>query len=153
MHIRHILCPTDFSESSGEAFETALMMATDSGARLTLLHVQQLPAPVFPDVILPVSPSILRDAEQSAEHAMERLCERARAAGVAADCRVTVGAPHVEICDAAEEVGADLIVMGTHGRTGLSHVILGSVAEKVVRKAQCPVLTVRSHMHATFAHP
>jgi nucleotide-binding universal stress UspA family protein len=153
MHIRHILCPTDFSEGSDEAFETALMMAVDSGARITLFHVHQVPAPVFPDVILPITPAILREAEQSAEHSLDRLCDRARAAGVTADRRTAVGAPHLEICAAADEIGADLIVMGTHGRTGLSHVILGSVAEKVVRKAQCPVLTVRSHMHATFAHP
>src|SRR2546423_1484351 len=79
-------------------------------------------------------------------------CERARAAGVAADRRTAFGATHTEICDAAEAIGADLIVIGTHGRGGLSHALLGSVAEKVVRKAPCPVLTVRPQMHSTFAH-
>jgi nucleotide-binding universal stress UspA family protein len=153
MHIRHILCPTDFSEGSEEAFQTALMMAGESRAKLTLFHVHHVPTTVFPDVILPVTPSVQRDLERAVEQSLAELCARARAAGVSADYRTAVGATHAEICEAADAIGADLIVIGTHGRSGISHAILGSVAEKVVRKAQCPVLTVRSHMHTTFAHP
>jgi nucleotide-binding universal stress UspA family protein len=153
MHIRHILVPTDFSEGSERAFETALDMARDSGATVTLFHVHHVPAAVFPDVIMPIAPDLMRNLEHSVELVLEKWCERARAAGVTADVRTAIGATHTEICAAADAVGADLIVIGTHGRGGLSHALLGSVAEKVVRKAPCPVLTVRPHMHSTFAHP
>jgi nucleotide-binding universal stress UspA family protein len=153
MRIRHILVPTDFSEGSSEAFETALGMAADSGARMTLFHVHHIPTTVYPDVILPLSPELLQDMQHSADLVLEELRDRAIAAGVPTDFKTTYGTTHVEICAAADELGVDLIVIGTHGRGGLSHALLGSVAEKVVRKAPCPVLTVRSHMHSTFAHP
>jgi len=153
MHIRHILVPTDFSEGSTCAFETAVAMAVDSGAKLTLFHVHHVPTTVFPDVILPLAPEIQRNLEHSVQLILDQWCERARAAGVDADTRTVFGATPHEICAAAEALHADLIVIGTHGRGGLSHALLGSVAEKVVRKAPCPVLTVRTQMHSTFAHP
>jgi nucleotide-binding universal stress UspA family protein len=153
MHLRHILVPTDFSEGSSEAFATALDMARDSGARLTLFHVHHVPTTVFPDVILPLTPELMQNVQHSAELVLEQLRDRALAAGVDSDIRTAFGTTHTEICVLAEELGVDLIVVGTHGRGGLSHALLGSVAEKVVRKAPCPVLTVRSHMHSTFAHP
>jgi nucleotide-binding universal stress UspA family protein len=152
MHIRHILVPTDFSDGSIRAFETALDMARDSGARLTLFHVHHVPASVFPDVILPIGPELMRNVEHSVELVLDKWRDRAAAEGVPADIRTSFGATHEEICAAADEVGADLIVIGTHGRSGISHALLGSVAEKVVRKAPCPVLTVRPQMHSTFAH-
>jgi nucleotide-binding universal stress UspA family protein len=153
MHIRHILVPTDFSDGSTEAFETALSMAVDSGARLTLFHVHHVPGSVFPDVILPVAPEMMRNLEHSVELVLAELCTRAAAAGVDADYQTTIGATHTEICAAAERLDVDLIVIGTHGRSGLHHTLLGSVAEKIVRKAPCPVLTVRAHMQSSFAHP
>jgi universal stress protein A len=153
MRIRHILVPTDFSEGSSEAFETALGMAVDSGARMTLFHVHHIPTTVYPDVILPLSPDVMQNMQHSVDLVLEELRDRAVAAGVVTDFRTAYGTTHVEICAAADELGVDLIVIGTHGRGGLSHALLGSVAEKVVRKAPCPVLTVRSHMHSTFAHP
>ena len=153
MHIRHILVPTDFSASSNRAFETALDMARDSGARVTLFHVHHVPATVFPDVILPLAPEIQRDLEHSVDLILAEWCDRARAAGVDADMLTVFGATPNEICAAAEELDTDLIVIGTHGRGGISHALLGSVAEKVVRKAPCPVLTVRPQMHSTFAQP
>jgi len=145
--------PTDFSDGSMRAFETAVDLARDSGARLTLFHVHHVPATVFPDVILPMTPDLLRDIEHSAGLVLDRWRDRAIAAGVSADVRTALGGTADEICAAADAIGADLIVIGTHGRGGLSHALLGSVAEKVVRKAPCPVLTVRPHMHSTFAHP
>jgi nucleotide-binding universal stress UspA family protein len=152
MRIRHILLPTDFSDGSSEAFETAVEMARDSGARLTLFHVHHIPTTVFPDVIMPLSPELMQNVQHSADLVLEQLRERAVAAGVETDCKTAFGSTHTEICDAAETLGVDLIVIGTHGRGGLSHALLGSVAEKVVRKAPCPVLTVRAQMHSTFAH-
>ncbi|HEX8951057.1 MAG TPA: universal stress protein [Polyangia bacterium] len=153
MRIRHILVPTDFSDGSTRAFETAIDMALDSGARLTLFHVHHVPTSVFPDVILPLSPDLMRDLEHSVELVLDKWRDQARGAGVVVDTLTAIGATPDEICAAADAVGADLIVIGTHGRGGLSHALLGSVAEKVVRKAPCPVLTVRPHMHSTFAHP
>ncbi|HXU68542.1 MAG TPA: universal stress protein [Polyangia bacterium] len=152
MRIRHILVPTDFSEGSTQAFDTAIDMARDSGARITLFHVHHLPASVFPDVILPIAPEMLRDVERSVELVLDKWRERAHEAGIETDTRTSFGGTPDEICAVADELGIDLIVIGTHGRGGLSHALLGSVAEKVVRKAPCPVLTVRPHMHSTFAH-
>ncbi len=153
MRIRHILVPTDFSQGANRAFETALDLGRDTGARLTLFHVHHVPTAVFPEVMLPIAPEVMRDVEHSVDVVLDQWCERARAAGVAADKRTAFGATHAEICAAAAAVGADLIVIGTHGRSGLMHTLLGSVAEKVVRKAPCPVLTVRARQPATFAHP
>ena len=153
MHIRHILVPTDFSDGSSQAFDTALAMARDSGAQLTLFHVHHVPTMVLPDAILAMSPEIQRNLEQSVQLILDEWRDRARADGIDCDTRTAFGATHTEICAAADELGADLIVIGTHGRGGLSHALLGSVAEKVVRRAPCPVLTVRPQMHSTFAHP
>lgn len=153
MHLRHILVPTDFSAASAEAFDTALDMAQATGARMTLFHVHHVPSTVFPDVIMPLTPNLLRDVEHSADQVLQELCERAGALGVVADFRTSFGTTHSEICAVAEELDADLIVIGTHGRGGISHAVLGSVAEKVVRKAPCPVLTVRPQMHASFVQP
>ena len=153
MRVRHILVPTDFSDGSSEAFETALGLAVDSGARLTLFHVHHVPATVVPDVILPMTPELMHNVQHSVDLVLEQLCDRARQAGVEADIRTAFGTTHAEICETAEELGVDLIVIGTHGRSGLSHALLGSVAEKLVRRAPCPVLTVRAQMHSTSAHP
>ncbi len=153
MHLGHILCPTDFSDGSRRAFETAVDMARDTGAKLTLFHVHHLPTTVFPDAIVPLPPELMRDIEQAIDMQLAQLCGEARAAGVrVADYASAIGTTHAEICAAADRLGADLIVIGTHGRSGLGHLVLGSVAEKVVRRAPCPVLTVRPEMHTTFAH-
>jgi nucleotide-binding universal stress UspA family protein len=151
MHIRHILVPTDFSDGSAEAFETALAMAHDTGARLTLLHVQSVPTIGFSDVIMPMAPEMVRHVEHSIDLILGQLCNRARARGVSADFKNAVGATHIEICHSAEALGVDLIVIGAHGKGGFGHAILGSVAEKVVRRAPCPVLTVRPQTHS-FLH-
>jgi nucleotide-binding universal stress UspA family protein len=152
MYLRRILVPTDFSAGSREAFATAIGLGLDTGARITLLHVSHVPAQIFPDMIMPMGPELMHDVEHSADGLLEELCARARAAGVEADWQTSIGSTHEEICARAEELDADLIVIGTHGRTGLAHALLGSVAEKVVRKAPCPVLTVRPQIHSTLAH-
>jgi nucleotide-binding universal stress UspA family protein len=154
MHIRHILVPTDFSDGSAEAFETALSMAADTGARLTLFHVQSLPGVGLPDVIMPIAPEMLRHIEHSLELILSQLVDRARARRVDADYKSIIGSGSVAsaICRAASELGVDLLVIGAHGKGGLGHAILGSVAEKVVRRAPCPVLTVRPQSHS-FLHP
>jgi nucleotide-binding universal stress UspA family protein len=152
LDIHRILVPTDFSPPSERALEMAIEMARRFGAELTLFHAHELPAYVFPDGVMPVSPQILAELERSMTAELERLATIVRAAGVSARIKTGVGAHDVEICHYAEEMSADLIVMGTHGRTGLRHVLLGSVAEKVVRRAPCPVLTVRP-TEPQAAHP
>src|SRR5262249_19706941 len=107
----------------------------------------ELPAYVFPDGVMPVSPEILNEMERSLVTELERLAVRVRAAGVAVAMRTGMGAHDVEILRCAEDIQADLIIMGTHGRSGIRPALLGSVAEKVVRRAPCPVLTVHGPSH------
>jgi nucleotide-binding universal stress UspA family protein len=152
LEVKRILVPTDFSAPSEHALEMAIEFARRFGAELTLFHAHELPAYVFPDGVMPVSPEILLDLERSMSAELERLAARARAAGVTVSIKTGMGAHDVEIIRCASELGADMIIMGTHGRTGLRHVLLGSVAEKVVRRAPCPVLTVRPTERAP-AHP
>jgi nucleotide-binding universal stress UspA family protein len=152
LSVRRILVPTDFSEPAGEALEVAIAFARKFGARLTLMNAQELPTYAFPDAIMPVTPEIIGELERTARAELERLAEHARSSGVHADVRAVVGPHDGEILRAAEELEADLVIMGTHGRTGLRHVILGSVAERVVRRAPCPVLTVRPHATERHLH-
>ena len=151
MRARRILVPIDFSEGSTEAFVTGLAMAKESEAQLTLLHVLHVAMTTLPDVAM-LSPDVQRSVEESVEHGLQQLCERARAVGVDADWRIAVGSTAVEICLLAQELAADLIVIGSHGGGAFAHAILGSVAERVVRKASCPVLTVRPQSQSSL-HP
>jgi nucleotide-binding universal stress UspA family protein len=145
--IRRILVPTDFSDASTGALQMAIELAQRFGAGITLFHAHQVPTYVFPEGMMPVSPPVLQDLEQSILSELGRLAAHVETAGVPVAHHHSIGVPFSEICRYAEEIGADLVVMGTHGRTGLRHVLLGSTAEKVVRKAPCPVLTVRPETH------
>jgi nucleotide-binding universal stress UspA family protein len=144
--MKRIVVATDFSELSGEAIETAVAFAHESGATLDLVHVASelsyaIPPPM--DVMsLPLDmASVLRDASKR----MAQEEERVRSQGVACESSVLVGRADTEIVDHADRTHSDLIVLGTHGRHGLPHALLGSVAEKVVQHAHCPVLTVPLH--------
>ena len=151
MRARRILVPIDFSDGSTEAFATGLAMAKESGAQLTLLHVMHVAMTTLPDVAM-LSPDVQRAVEESVENGLVMLCDRASSAGVVADWHVTFGSTAVEICQLARDLGIDLIVIGSHGGGALVHAILGSVAERVVRKASCPVLTVRPQSQSSL-HP
>jgi universal stress protein A len=143
MQIKKILHPTDFSESAEKAFEYALFMAESHEAELTLLHVVDQLHGLSHYEVLAITPMEL--AEKLAKKANENLgvlIDRAKGS-VTATAAVRQGKGWDEICKAAAEEEADIIVMGSHGRTGLSHVLIGSVAETVVRHANCPVLVVR----------
>ena len=141
---KRILVPTDFSDPSTEAFDTAVAFARLSGATLDLVHVAVEPAYVLPppvDVapVMPIDVSAIMariNESLSAEEA------RVREAGVACESAVLVGKPDAEIVARATATNARLIVMGTHGRSGLAHALLGSIAEKVVQHSPCPVLIV-----------
>jgi len=136
-----ILVPTDGSEPAGAAVAHAVDLAASSGATLHALSVVDSAAYASLDVS---SEQVLEGLEARAGAATETIAETAADAGVEAVTEVSVGSPHEQITDYAEAVDADLIVMGTHGRTGLDRVLLGSVTERVVRAAPCPVLTVRA---------
>jgi nucleotide-binding universal stress UspA family protein len=136
-----ILCPVDFSEASREAMEIAVDLARKLESSLTLLHVIQLPAFALPDgeYTLPTT-----DIEPQIDKTLDEWKKEAIARGLhIVHTKRTIGMPFQEILSVAAEGGYDLIVIGTQGRTGLDHLLLGSVAEKVVRRAPCPVLTVR----------
>ncbi len=143
--IKHILVPTDFSSTSEAALEMAAELARRFDASITLFHVHQVPSYLYPDGMMPVPSRLLQDLEETVVGELKRLAERLQTQGFRVDLRHTIGSPAGEICHAAEELHVDLIVMGTHGRGGLGHMLLGSVAEKVVQKAHCPVLTVHAH--------
>jgi nucleotide-binding universal stress UspA family protein len=137
--VRTILHPTDFSERSRYAFALASGLARDHGARLVVLHVAPAPVVVYGEGVLPVDTDAL---VLEARHKIKTI--QAPDPTVRLEYRVLAGPePVSEILRVAKEESCDLIVMGTHGRTGLRRVLMGSVAELVVRKAPCPVLTVK----------
>lgn len=138
--IHVILHPTDFTEHSKNAFAMACALARDYGAKLHVVHV--IATPVFPVVdgaVVPMSMEVPRAQMREALDALEP-----RDQSIVMDRALVEGDPATEIVRAADAYGADLIVMGTHGRRGLSRFVMGSVAEAVHRKAKCPVLTVRT---------
>lgn len=144
-HIRRILHPSDFSRASRIAFTKAVEMAGANRAELLLVHVLAPAVPMVGDGYL--SPQIYEEIETSARaHAqkqLDALAATAKKAGVRAKTLLLGGVAHEQITRAARSKRADLIVIGTHGRTGLAKLFLGSVAGRVVSTASCPVLTVR----------
>jgi nucleotide-binding universal stress UspA family protein len=137
-----ILHPTDFSEGARGAFRLACALARDSDAELVVLSVVPLPAVMYGP-----------PPESYMEHLREDLCRmRPPDAGMRFQHLVAEGNPATAILRAARDNGCDLIVMGTHGRTGLTRFLMGSVAEEVVRKARCPVLTVKGGLAPEPAH-
>lgn len=145
---RRILHATDFSRASRPALAKAIALARQNRAPLTIVHA-------LPPLIVPIGGEIAyvppktyeaidEASRQHARRQLAALAGRARAAGVRATALLLDGAPHEQIPRAIRRARADLAVIGTHGRSGLAKVLLGSVAERIVRLAPCPVLTVRS---------
>lgn len=139
-----ILHPTDFSECATDAQATAVDLAGRLGSEIVLLQVL-VETPLYGESVLNM-PKVQRvyDAQRKwAEETLEARVGDLRRRGLKASWRVQVGVPFEEIVKIADEERVDMIVMGTHGRSGLNRVLLGSVAERVIRLAPCPVLTVR----------
>jgi nucleotide-binding universal stress UspA family protein len=144
MNIQRILAPTDFSELSKQGLTSALELAEAFGAKLLLLHVVEPPPyPVEGLVPSQVGTTLLDDLERQAGKDLAQMLSETPGSKVEVKRRVVVGIPYRKIIEVAEEEKSDLIVMTTHGRTGLSHLVMGSVSEKIVRTAPCPVLTIR----------
>lgn len=145
-----ILYPTDFSADARPAFETACALASEGRGRLVVLHVERPPLTTLGGTTgVPPLPN-----EYDRETVWEELKDIQPArAGIAVEHRLEYGDPAAVILKVAQEIGADLIVMGTHGRTGLRRLLMGSVAERVVRKAPCPVLMVRTLVQTLLTVP
>lgn len=141
--IRKILVPTDFSEHSRAAFDLACALARDYAAELLVLHVYRPPQVYAPDGIAVIVP------EQPLDLQAQLALVRPADPQVKVDHLLVEGDPVEEILRVAGDRGCDLIVMGTHGTTGLARLLMGSVAESVVRRAPCPVLTVRNPVKLT----
>jgi nucleotide-binding universal stress UspA family protein len=143
MDIRHILAPTDFSDYSKQALRDAFELAQTFGAKLSLLHVLE-PSLYLGEFTPPtMGEDLLGDLERQASAELARVLPEAQQATIEVTRSVVMGSPSQKIVETAETEHVDLILMATHGRTGLSHLLIGSVAERVVRTAPCPVLTIR----------
>ena len=137
--IQTILHPTDFSDYSNNAYRLACALARDYGAKLILLHVAQPPMAFAGEGVL------IQPPEFDTEPLREQLQQMQPAdAGIKVQHRLIQGDTVPEVLSVAEEAKCDLIVLGTHGRTGLGRLLMGSVAEQIVRQATCPVLTVKT---------
>jgi nucleotide-binding universal stress UspA family protein len=139
---RHILVPHDFSETAQEALSFAIEVATKLGASITVMHACELPASVYADGVI-LTADFVTSLQRAAQTALARVVAAARRPGLDVKGVVLQGTAWVQIDGLAKEAHADLIVMGTHGRRGIARALLGSVAERVVRTAPCPVLIVR----------
>jgi nucleotide-binding universal stress UspA family protein len=155
-NIRRVLVPVDFSPHSDHAVAYAIRLAANLGASLELLHVVENPylSVVWsPEVSMPDVTGVLETLADDVQERLAIIAAAARAQGVRTSGTVAVGTPAGAIVGHAGIARADLIVMGTHGRTGLSHVLLGSVAERVLREAPCPVLTIKEPRVAAHRVP
>jgi nucleotide-binding universal stress UspA family protein len=144
--MRRILFASDFSKASGKAFTTALTMAKANRARLTIVHVIVPFMPIVPEQYINTDTweQVDREARRWGQRQLVKLTGRAKKAGARAIGLLREGDPAQQIIGAARSTRADLLVVGTHGRTGLTRFFVGSVAARVVATAPCPVLTVRS---------
>ena len=141
MEIKRILVPTDFSDYSEKALNWAASIAEQWNSQVYLCHI--IPQPSYPSMLGGADLVKFETGLQStAETQLQDLIEKLQNRNIQTTTRVSLGEPFNDICRIAEEERIDLIIMGTHGRTGLSHALLGSVAERVVRYAPCPVLVI-----------
>lgn len=144
--IRTILHPTDFSPHSDYAFRLACSLARDYGAKLVLLHVAQPPMAFAGEGVLIQPPEFDPEPLREQLQQMKPMDPMIRT-----EHRLVQGDPIPEILEIAEESKVDLIVLGTHGRSGLGRLLMGSVAEQIVRQATCPVLTVKTQLERVLS--
>lgn len=143
IQIRRIVCPTDFSATAARAVAYAAEMARTFDADLVLLHVvPELTYPLRSFGMASAFPHLQEELHKRADEELQKA--KNGLAGTKVTTLLRDGEAHAQVLECAKETGADLIVIGTHGHTGLKHAFLGSTAEKVVRLSECPVLTVRT---------
>ena len=141
---RTILVPIDFSECSERALDYAVALAAKLDAKVHVLNVISIPALTVPEAGSMIAPTVLESAIRENQAALDKLADARRSKAAIAETLLRTGDARDEILHVAETIRADLIVMGTHGRRGITRALLGSVAELVVRTAPCPVLTIRA---------
>ena len=144
IEIKTILVPIDFSEHSKKARETAVGLAKTLGASIHLTHVLHYPAQVAAPGTVAIPQDLWTQIRDAAGRKLDKASQTVSAEGVTVETHLTEGANAQAIVEVARKIGADLIVMGTRGLSGLKHVMLGSVAERTVRLAPCPVMTVKA---------
>ena len=144
LRLRTILVAMDFSVTAYAALQTARSLGDQAGpSHLLLVHAEWIPVEIA-DFATQPNDSLIARVEKRATEQLESILTELQDAGVSSEYVATRGRPEEVIVDVARQKSADLIVLGTHGRTGLRHLALGSIAERVVRDADCPVLTVRA---------
>lgn len=146
-----ILVPTDLGEGADEAVDYAIDLARPFGATVHLVNAISLPALGVPELGVALSGSVMDEMMADNLRALEALIDRRRDRATFGPPLLKTGDPRDVIVETATELGADMIIMATHGRRGVSRVLLGSVAELVVRTAPCPVLTIHLHPHRAAA--
>jgi nucleotide-binding universal stress UspA family protein len=140
--VRNIVVATDFSDLADHALDEAIELAEKFGATITLVHSYEIPVYGFPDGILVASSDVAGQIQIACQKQLADAVERHKSSHVSITPVLRMGPPWDEISAAALETGAGLIVIGTHGRRGISRALLGSVAERVIRTATLPVLVV-----------
>lgn len=144
MQIQRILVPTDFSEHSKQAIHTAIALAKTLGASVHLTHVVHYPVQAAYPGEIAIPPGLLSELRDAAARKLEKAAQTVSDAGLTVETHLAEGANAHAIVELAQKLEIDLIVMGTRGLSGLKHVMLGSTAERTVRLAHCPVLTVKA---------
>lgn len=142
---RSILVPTDMSEGAEEALDFACELAQKLGATVHLLNVLGIPTLGVPELGIALTSTMIDTMVRENQEALDKLAERKRAGALIGQVILRTGDARDMICQTAKDLGVDLIVMGTHGRRGVTRALLGSVTEGVVRNAPCPVLTIKPH--------
>ena len=149
IEIKKILCPVDFSDNANHALKYALAFASVYDSEVLLLHV--MPPPIYSTAdfagVYELPAAAVQELADTCDTRLKNMAAEVGNDHAHIATRLVSGTPFLEIIKMAKEENTDLIVIGTHGRTGMSHVLIGSVAEKVVRKAPCPVLTVKNPEH------
>ena len=143
MDFNLILCAVDFSETSDRAFDYSVELARKLGAKIRVIHVFQISATALPGGLLVAPIDYENMLQEQLQDRLDTYIENKKVKDVEITTDICEGIPYLEITQAATDVHADMIVVGTHGRTGLPHMLMGSVAERVVRTADVPVVSVR----------
>ena len=145
--IKNILVPVDFSPHSDHALDYAVGLAKRFGAKVHVLHAYHVPVPIATPDQIAIPRDFFTSIRDAASKRLKQAADKLAAEGVKVETHLTEMLPATAVVEAAGRLHADLIVMGTRGLTGLKHVLLGSVAERTLRTAPCPVLTVKAHDH------
>lgn len=141
--IEKIVVAVDFSEHSRSAVDMAVEIADKFGASIHLIHVFEMPIPPVTPYELVLPDNFVTEARESVLRELDKVKRDIEGRGASVEAHLGDAPAYVAINELAKEIGADLIVMGTRGNTGIKHVVLGSVAERTLRHAECPVLTVK----------